>query len=99
MIPGSHSRTRSLAELQSALADSGWRLQSVRPATWLLSNPIEVQPKIAFYALQALWSAISLAARWEPTGQILGAILYPVDRLLCRLPWGPSSKVALAVAV
>ena len=99
MVPGSHSRTRSLSELQTTLAENGWRLEKVRPATWLLSNPVEVQPGFAFVGLQVLWSATSLAARWEVTGQLVGAALYPLDRLLCRLPWGPSSKVALAVAV
>jgi len=99
MIPGSHSRTRSLAELRSALKESGWSLQKVRPATWLLSNPIEIQPRFAFLGLNALWSAISVAARWEVSGQMVGAVLYPLDRMLCLLPWGPSSKVALAVAV
>jgi SAM-dependent methyltransferase len=99
MAPGAHSRTRSLAEVTSALESSGWRLEKVRPATWLLSNPVEMQPRAGFIGFQLVWSVVSLAARWEPTGQLVGALLYPIDRLLCRLPWGPSSKVALAVAV
>ena len=99
MAPGAHSRTRSLADVTLALERSGWRLEKVRPATWLLSNPVEIHPRAGFIGFQLIWSLVSLAARWEPTGQLVGALLYPIDRMLCRLPWGPSSKVALAVAV
>jgi hypothetical protein len=99
MKEGAHSKTRSHGFVTDALAGAGWRLERVAPATWLYSNPIEMRPRAAYHALNVAWKATSLAANPEWGGRVAGAAIYPVDRLLSRLAWGPSAKLALARAV
>ena len=100
MAPGSHSRTRSLDDVRGHLAAAGWRLTATRSVTWFMSNPVEVRPWPLYAALSASWAAIRPLIRTEAGGQVCGALLYPLDQLLCRLlAWGPSAKVALAEAV
>jgi SAM-dependent methyltransferase len=97
-VPGSHSRARGVGAVREALAGAGWALRTVRPATWLLNSPIEVEPPRLYGLLGLYWRAVSRAARHEAAGEVAGALVYPLDRLLCRTGWGPSSKVVVAEA-
>jgi SAM-dependent methyltransferase len=97
-VPGSHSRARAVGPVGDALARSGWTLRSVRPATWLLNSPIELDPPRLYRWLTLYWRVVSRPARPELLAEVAGAIAYPLDRLLCRTGWGPSSKVVVAEA-
>lgn len=99
MLPGANSRTRSLAEMEEAFAVAGWKLERWLPATWLMSNPIEIRPRWLNLTLSAWWAALSLVVRSELGGAILGPPVFLLDQVLCRLPWGPSAKVVLARAI
>jgi SAM-dependent methyltransferase len=99
MAPGAHSRSRSLAELEEALVAGGWKLERWLPSTWLMSNPVEVRPRIVYLALSAWWAGLSVIVRSEVASSILGPLVYGVDQALCRLRWGPSSKVVVARAI
>jgi SAM-dependent methyltransferase len=95
---GNSSRARPTALVKPLLAQSGWQVKTVQPALWLLSIPIETEPRRVCFVLNWLWYHLNHFVRGERRGQIAGAALYPLDRLLCRLPWGPTSKVLLAEA-
>jgi SAM-dependent methyltransferase len=95
---GQSSRARSLSMARALLARSGWRVRAVQPALWLLTNPIEIRPARVFQALMGLWQWLERMTQEDRRGSLLGGILYPLDRALCRLPWGPSSRVVLAEA-
>jgi SAM-dependent methyltransferase len=95
---GASSRARSLVAVNALLQRSGWRVCKVQPALWLFSNPIETEPRALLYGLTWLWHQVQRLARNERVAGPLGAAVYPFDRLLCRLPWGPTSRVVLAEA-
>lgn len=99
MAPGADSRTRSLAEVEEALGATGWTLERRFPTTWLLSNPVEVEPRAAYLILSAWWAALRPAYRSELMSSIVCPPIYWVDRLLCQLQWSPSSKAILARAI
>lgn len=99
MAPGAHSRTRRLDDVRRYLDAAGWRLRSTRSVTWLMSNPVEIRPRVVYAALSAYWGALRPLVRTELGGRVCGALLHPPDRLLCHLSWGPSSKIAVAEAV
>ncbi|MGH2344036.1 MAG: class I SAM-dependent methyltransferase [Chloroflexota bacterium] len=95
---GSSSRARPIAMVRPLLAQSGWRVRAIHPALWLLTSPIETQPARLSLVLNWYWAHLRRTARHERIGAAAGATLYPLDRLLCRLPWGPTSRVLLAEA-
>lgn len=96
--PGQTSRARSLAWVRRLLAQTGWAVQAVQPANWLYSNPVETDPATLCRALNIYWSRLQPLVRDEVAGHVVGAALFPVDRLLSRLPWGPTSRTLLAEA-
>ena len=65
------------------------------PAYWrgLLARSLPCAP---IYALNRPWYRMERLAHHERLGGLLGAVLYPLDRLLCQLPWGRTSRVVLA---
>ena len=97
--PRAVSIVRRVADVRAALLASGWRVDLVEPAIWLFNSPVEVRPRLVCGATRLLWKVISLAARSSTLGRGLSIALFPLDRLLCRLSWGPSSKLILATAV
>ena len=97
-VEGQSSRARRLSDVRRALTCTGWTTRAVQPANWLYSNVVETSPALLYRALNVYWSRLTPLVRHEVAGQAIGAMLYPVDRLLCRLPWGPTSKVVLAEA-
>ncbi|HYW24228.1 MAG TPA: class I SAM-dependent methyltransferase [Terriglobales bacterium] len=100
MAPGAHSKTRRLRDVAGYLAEAGWRLAATRSVTWLMSNPVEVRPRLVYGALTLWWGALRPVVRTEAGGRFGGAVVYAADRLLCRVPgWGPSSKIAVAEAM
>lgn len=100
MAPGAHSKTRRMRDVEVYLAEAGWRTAGARSVTWLMSNPVEIRPRLVYAALSVWWGALRPVVRTEAGGRFGGAVVYAADRLLCRLPgWGPSSKVVVAEAV
>jgi SAM-dependent methyltransferase len=97
-LEGQSSRARALPLVRKILADSGWRVQACRPALWLMANPIETAPARLTSALRQQWRFISWLTLNEAVGGIVGAALFPLDRLLCSLPWGPTAKILVAEA-
>jgi|SRR5579859_6138016 len=97
--PGLSSKVRSLGWLDQAMRDTGWRIEIVRPALWLMANPIETAPATVCGALRMWWRACAHAARREAPGRIVGGLVRPVDSVLCRMRWGPTSKLIVARAV
>jgi SAM-dependent methyltransferase len=96
--PGASSRVRSLAMVRALLNRHGWQVRTVQPALWLLNNPIETEPRALMYVLNWLWHQVQRGARHGRVAGLAGTALYPFDRLLCRLSWGPTSRIVLAVA-
>ena len=97
-VEGQSSRARGISGVRRMLAEAGWGVRAVQPANWLYSNVVETHPSLLHRALSVYWSRLTPLVRGELGGQAVGAMLYPVDRLLCRSPWGPTSKVLLAEA-
>lgn len=97
--PEMNSRARGLDAVQDMLHAAGWRVRSVQPAVWLLSIPIETRPQLVHRLLAGFWRRLERLVQGERRGACVGALLYPLDRALCRLPWGPTAKVLLAEAV
>lgn len=98
-VPGSHSRARRTDDVVNWLADEGWRTKKVVPMVWLLGNPIERSMVSRYFALRLAWAAMAVSSRAELPGYLVGAAVYPVDRALARLRFGPSSKLVLAEAL
>jgi SAM-dependent methyltransferase len=98
-IEGQSSRARSLPAVRKMLAEGGWRIQTCQPALWLMANPIETSPGWLATALRQQWRFISWLTLNERVGAMVGAALFPLDRLLCSLPWGPTAKILVAEAI
>lgn len=97
-LAGTISKARPLTTVREALGAAGWKLVDVRPALWLLNAPVEVHPRVLFVYLDLFWRVLARLVRAELAGQVLGSLIYPLDRLLCNLGWGPTSKVVSSVA-
>lgn len=95
--PESNSRARPLSEYRRAITDAGLEVVDVRPATVLLSNPIDARRPGTFALMERAWSLLGLAVgRSEFRGQVVGAALRTLDAPLRRaMPYGPTAKLLL----
>jgi SAM-dependent methyltransferase len=95
--PESNSRARPLPAYRGAIADAGLELVEVRPATVLLSNPIDARRPGTFALMERAWGLLGLAVgRSELRGRIVGAALGTLDAPLRRaMPYGPTAKLLL----
>ena len=93
----SNSVARPVADWERALAGTGLRLESVRPATVLLANVIDTRSAATFRAWRWYWTAVCLGVgRRETVGRAAGALANALDRPLRRIvPTGPTAKVVL----
>lgn len=93
-----YSRVRTGGEVADALAAAGWRLVSLRPALWLMNDPVDSASRLGSLLLRAQWKAIRTGARYRLLAYLIGAGASVPERLLTRLAWGPTSKIVLAEA-
>ena len=93
------NKVRSLAEYRDVLMAHGFVIESVRPATVLLSSPLEAPNRLAFLALLAWWKATGLWGRSNILASLIGPAAMKADQLACRLYAngnGPSAKIVFA---
>src|SRR5258708_30410398 len=55
-----HNRVRSLTEYREVLEAHGFVIDSIRPATVLLGNPLEAKNRLAYLAFLGFWKATGL---------------------------------------
>jgi SAM-dependent methyltransferase len=98
--PGPSSAIRTLDEWREQLDAAGFDIVALRPATCLLSNPVDAASQRRLAAMSRLWFGVSrFVGRSEWRGAVAAAALYPVDRACTRLARvGPSGKLLLARA-
>jgi SAM-dependent methyltransferase len=92
--PASTDRVRTLARWEEGLGAAGLRIDDMAPVVSLLANPVEAPSPGAYRALDRLWFASARLAGQSGAGAgTLGALLYPLDRLVTRLSrYGLSAK-------
>lgn len=85
--------SRSLQEICAVLSDTGFEVVERRPAMVLMNAPVDTDSRV----LHASWRAVTgLAPRAEVLGWLTGALLYPLDLLLCRLlREGPTTELMI----
>ena len=101
-VPARHStydKVRSLADYREVLEENGFVIQSIQPATVLLSNPLEASSRQTFYAFLALWKMSGLWGHSNLLSRLLGPTMIVAERLACRLYSGsttPGAKMIFA---
>jgi SAM-dependent methyltransferase len=92
-IRGRHQVSRSLAEIEDALAAAGFDTVLRLPMFFLMNNPIDSQSRL----LSFWWRAISgFCYRSHRAGGVLGALLFPVEVLLTgSVREGPSTELVV----
>ena len=87
---GRHFVARSIEETQSAVTDAGFEIVRRLPMFVLMNIPVDSR-----HAWQpALWRKITPLLKHERGGMLIGAALYPVDRLLTKvLSESPTTEV------
>jgi SAM-dependent methyltransferase len=85
-----HEVVRTADEVQAALADAGFQIVEITPLFVIMNNPICARPMYS-----RLWRVMVAPAHLhESLGWLLGAILYPIERVLTRgIKNGPSAKL------
>lgn len=98
--PGASAAVRTLEEWQTELHAADFELVDLRPATCLLSNPVDARSQRRLDALNRLWfGAGRVVGRGERRGAVVGGALYAIDLVCIRLAQvGPSAKLLLARA-
>jgi SAM-dependent methyltransferase len=98
--PGASAAVRTLDEWHTELRAADFEVVDLRPATCVLSNPVDARSQGRLNALNRLWfGAGRVVGRGERRGAVVGGALYVVDRICTRLAHaGPSSKLILARA-
>lgn len=91
---GDHHVSRSLAQIERAVAAAGLKMAVRKPMFVLMNNPIDSRNRLfKFY-----WKVMSFAAEFPPIGAVAGALLYPIElALTALLREGPSTEIAVAV--
>jgi len=92
-IRGRLQVSRSLAEIEDALAAAGFDTVLRLPMFFLMNNPIDSQSRF----LSLSWRAISgVCYRSNRAGAVLGALLFPLELLLTGLAReGPSTELVV----
>lgn len=86
-------KARSLAEIETALDAAGFELLFRVPVFVLMGSPVDLDmPRV-----RRLWEKVMYyAGKREWRGQVLGAILYPLEIILRRIVReGPSTEIAV----
>ena len=93
------NKVRPLGEYHDLLTANGFVIDSIRPATVLLGNPLEAPNRLAFLALSAWWKATGLWGRSKICSGLLGPGAVKADQVACRLfarGIAPTSKIIFA---
>src|SRR5258708_30310111 len=80
-----HNRVRSLIEYREVLEAHGFIIDSIRPATVLLGNPMEAKNRLAYLAFLGFWKATGLWGRSSFLSGLLGSVAIKGDQIACRL--------------
>lgn len=85
--------SRSLAQIERMLEISGLRMSWRRPMFVLMNAPDDSDSRV----LRAWWRLVrAVAQRGESTGWLVGAALYPLDRLLTSwMKESPTTEIAI----
>jgi len=95
-----HCVFRSYSMYAKSLQDLGIAIRGLYPQFIFLNLPLDVRPTWLRLLLTGLWSAMTYATVIEPIGDVLGAGLYHLDRLLLpRLSRGLSTKLMVCQAL
>jgi SAM-dependent methyltransferase len=88
-----HQASRSLREIERAVADAGFDVLRRRPVFCLMNAPLDSESRL----LRRWWSRLhSLASRSDRLGATIGALLYPPElALVSRLREGPSTEIMI----
>lgn len=92
-IRGRHQVSRSLAEIDDALAAAGFETVVRLPMFFLMNTPIDSQ---SAWLKQSWRVVIGTCRRSQRAGAVLGALMYPPELLLTRLAReGPSTELVV----
>lgn len=80
-----HNKVRSVAEYQEVLAAHGFTIDSIRPSTVLLNNPLEAPNRLTFRAFSAFWKATRVWGRSKLFVSLAGPSVIEADQMACRL--------------
>ncbi|HZU68976.1 MAG TPA: class I SAM-dependent methyltransferase [Ktedonobacteraceae bacterium] len=93
------NKVRRVDEYREVLAANGFVIDSIRPATVLLGNPLEAPNRLAFLALSAWWKGTGLWGRSNTCSGLIGPGVVKADQVACRLFNGslaPTAKIMFA---
>jgi 2-polyprenyl-3-methyl-5-hydroxy-6-metoxy-1,4-benzoquinol methylase len=93
------NKVRSVAEYRDVLSAHGFHIDSIRPATVLLSSPLEAPNRLAFLALSAWWKSTGLWGGSNMLSGLIGPGAVKADQLACRLcanGKSPTAKIIFA---
>ena len=91
-----HVRNRSLTSYTEVFSKQGFRLLNITPLFFTLMPPGGLTGRLAYWAGALGWEALTLAARWNRPGRVIGSVLYKVDsNLRRRFDRGPSHHLAV----
>jgi predicted TPR repeat methyltransferase len=81
-LRGEQQVSRSLESIERALLASGFQIVDRRPLFYLMNSPVDSRDPVK----KLLWQALStVVSKSEVAGYAVGALLYPMERLLTTL--------------
>ena len=87
-----HQASRSLAEIEAAVADAGFEILRRRPVFHLMNAPVDSNSRL----LERWWRVVQRVAAGPRSGAAIGALLYPVElALAARRSEGPSTEMMI----
>lgn len=95
----SYDKVRSLADYREVLEANGFAIHAVRPATVLLTNPLEASSHLSFLVFLACWKVSGLWGHTNLLSRLLGPAMMVTERLACELYRGsttPGAKMIFA---
>jgi SAM-dependent methyltransferase len=86
-----HQVSRSLGEIEAAVAEAGFETLARRPMFVLLNTPLDTGSRL----LRAWWKfVLETVGRANPLGAVVGAVAYPFELVLVgRVHDGPSTEL------
>ena len=91
-----HVRNRSLDRYTEIFSKNGFRLLHIEPLFFTLMPPTRLASRPAYWTGVLGWEALTLPARWNGPGQVIGSVLHKVDSTLRRrFDRGPSHHLAV----
>jgi len=89
-VPGGHHVSHPLREIKRIVRANGFQIVSRRPMMMFTAWPVDSTAPWR----RTLWRKMAPATTSERWGNVLGAVLYPIDVLLCRmLREGPTVEI------